>query len=238
MKKIFFSFAAIAVAFVSCTKEKAVTIDHPVSVDMEPDAVVNEFPVQFFDLTGASCEDETLKSYLDKEADVLLFTAPFERAAWIQATLEATGYEFNVISVKEENMCIAAASAVPAGMKTVQTGSHMSPCLSLGKTRLVVSVLSAEQELQLLNETYVQHSEYGWVYAVRLGAASKTFAGAAFTDCYLAQWGEKFLWEGRRNFLYASPGCWNNVRKLDVTRFAGLPSPVYSFNIVSEEDAI
>lgn len=238
MKKIFYAFAAVAAALTSCTMERLVTLDHPVSVDMEPDPVTREIPVQFFDLKGATCDAASLTSYINWDADVLLFASGYDRAEWLTETLALAGYEYSVITSEKDDLCLAAAISIPAEIKTVVLSDCTSPYVVLGNNRILLSALSGEGEAELLDETYVPYSEYGWLYAVRLEAESSVFKKAAFTDCYKAQWGEQFIWEGRTNFLYASPGTWNSVRRLVTGRFAGIPSPVYSFNIVSEEEAI
>lgn len=238
MKKLLFWAAAFAALLTSCNKEKPVVINHPVGVDMEGDALQKEYAVQFFDLAGSSCDGGTFKSYIDADASLLLVVAPYDRAAWFATELPGMDY-FNYMMLSNEayNLCYVIATSAHVDLKTINLNRQNVPYVILGKSRLVLSALSAVEEDELLSETYALQPEFGWLYAVRLSAASATFAKAAFTDCYKAQWGDKFLWDGRTDYLYASPGIWNNVKQIRIDRFADIPNPVYSFKVISEEDA-
>lgn len=239
MKKLLYFATAFAVVLTSCYKEKPVTLDHPVSVDMEGDARQREYPVQFFDLDGAACDGDAFLSYLDPEADLFLAMAPYDWSAWFSSVLpEQEYFNYVVISDEEDDLCYAIATSAHIDLKTIVMDTQNVPYAILGNRRLVLSALSStDRENELLEATYVIQPEYGWLYAARLGKESDTFRKAAFTDCYKAQWGEKFLWEGRTDYLYAGPGIWNNVKQIRIDRFADIPNPVYSFKVISEEDA-
>lgn len=251
MKKLLTVLMLLSMLLASCMKEKPITIDHPVSVDVEPNANYLAYYTQFIDLTDSKAESVTeLKGQLEQTSpDIALFIVPNDymeqdiELVFRQLASDLSYHEFNAISHNGVWSIVIAdkqGRQLPSlGVKTFEFGNERYiQYIPMGSKMVVLAQLTTEEEKDMVLETYTIQPEFYWIYTVRLEGESDTFTKAAFTDCYRAQWGEEYLWEARNNFIYTSPGAWNYISNLQIIRPAAIQIPEYLFTLNVEEDAL
>lgn len=223
MKKILSITLCISL-FLSCTKEKEVTFNHPVSADVEMGLETTSLSAEW--LSGESGSTLGAKIGASK-AGVILCMVPdnFEgdAAAWFASKLPSWSNAENSVGILSNGKYLF----IMADPSVVVSALDNLVCATAGEFQIYLGSPTDAQIPQILSSTWYGAESSRVLYAFDLAGKSKVLEEATFADCLSAQLGTDA--QKRSRFLYTSAGTWNFLSAIKES------SDCISFTINAEE---
>lgn len=215
MRKSLYMIAAVAVLLVSCSKEKEITIDHPVSAEFGQDMPApSVMSVLYLDTRGkANTGDEIKAAAVAAQPELFLVAGDgtidgMAAAEWIAGNCEAWGHEVTYAadgcmgSSSREDIYFEAMEALPSGRRNLlaETGGYA----------FVIGDVTEDDSRRLADMIVHGTLKRSWI--IILPQRCGILSDYTFTDCLVAQSGQHEE-EGavRDLFIYASQGVWSNM---------------------------
>ena len=201
MRNLFYFILSSLLLLTSCSKEKEVTIKHPMSVEFGEDAPQDgTISVAFLDFRGTSATTEEITRTVEASvADLLLVAC--DQAVNARPVSHETYYNVEGLmgSSSVDNVYFEALS-LPSGNKLVAEAGGCS---------FVIGDLTQEDGPELIESTLRSGSSSAWVMV--LAHEYDFLADYTFTDCLAAQSGLPGDDIVRDCYVYASQGVWNRM---------------------------
>lgn len=222
MKKLVVISCAL-LALVSCTKEKEVTYDHPVSAEFGANTVHKTDAVLYADFsvrTGSEIK-EAIKA---NPSDLLLLQLPssIDEVAveeWLESVRVECGY-LSASVVTDAAVSFAALSNLgTASFDSYQMFDSKALQVKYGDYYFLVADPTPD-DVEYMSTNIAKISDDNVIFFLQLDAPSEKIEGMVFTDCIDAQYGPE-AFPDRTDYVYAGPGVWNRMGaiSLDPVRF-------------------
>lgn len=228
MKKLVVISCAL-LALVSCTKDKEVTYDHPVSAEFGANTVHKTDAILYADFSDKTGDEikETIKA---NPSDLILLQLPssidaVDAGEWIESVRAEYGYSSASV-VSEGAVAFAALSNLnTASFDFYQMSESKALQVKYGDYYFLVADPTAD-DVKYVSTNIAKTSDNNVIFFFQLDAPSEEIEGMVFTDCIDAQYGPE-AFPDRTDYVYAGPGVWNKMGAISL-------NPV-RFTIFSEE---
>ena len=201
MRNLLYFILSSLLLLTSCSKEKEVTIKHPMSVEFGEDAPQDgTISVAFLDFRGTSATTEEITRTVETSvADLLLVAC--DQVVNARPVSHETYYNVGGLmgSSSIDNVYFEALS-LPSGDKLV---------VEAGGFSFVIGDLTQEDGQELIESTVRNGNSSSWIMI--LAHAYRLLTDYTFTDCLAAQSGFPGNDVVRNCYVYASQGVWNRM---------------------------
>lgn len=222
MKKLVVISCAL-LALVSCTKEKEVTYDHPVSAEFGANTVHKTDAVLYADFS-ARAGSEIKEAIKANPSDLLLLQLPssIDEVAveeWLESVRVECGY-LSASVVTDAAVSFAALSNLgTASFDSYQMFDSKALQVKYGDYYFLVADPTSD-DVEYMSTNIAKTSDDNVIFFLQLDAPSEEIEGMVFTDCIDAQYGPE-AFPDRTDYVYAGPGVWNRMGaiSLDPVRF-------------------
>ena len=242
MKRFVCIVSVALAALLSCTKEKQITIDHPINIQMEEEGRMTEYAVCFADIIGSTLTGENFLNCLkaiDCDVLVVLADSDFEAgaSAWFSSNCNEWNH-FDFQTREHSGICsvITTKLSVSAGDLVLKNQTALQ--ISLGDCTLTTAAITTADAKDYLEKTWTANPGHYWMHLLHMNGEAVDFNNNTFTDCLRAQWGESALGNPRVEYLYTSAGMWNRLSGLTLENIVGIDNPLVKFNVIVEEGKI
>lgn len=211
MKKILTAIMASAL-MLSCGKIVQVSVDHPVSVDVEPDERSAAMDAAWIDVAGNDLARNALDSYMkdfDGGMAICMADASFAggAAAWFSAHKAAWGE--NSVICECGDRCIFATAAKGVALSAIKVNEKDVIELASGDFHIYAACLQTADVTSMLETTWYKGASERVIYILQADDMPVMLQDATFTECLRGQFGAAALPKGWNDYLYTSAGTWN-----------------------------
>lgn len=202
---VYFILTALLI-FNSCSKEKEVTIKHPMSVEFGQDPLQGgKISVVFLDYRGTSATPDQIAQTIEASvADLLLVAC--DQAFEVHPDSHKTFYKVGgLMGFTSVDNAYFEAMTLPSGDKLVAELCGYS---------LLIGDISDDDSNQIIQSTIQSGLSSSWI--IILPSECGVLTDYTFTDCFSAQSSVQDT-EGlvRDHYLYASQGVWSRMSYIE-----------------------